>query len=255
MCSRVFCSLCCSVRVSVDLSRHDKHSLPVDRMECAFSHNGGIELAKNGGSRRKSACYFADGTQPESNDAIWRCMREANCDVTDDWLQLVVLRDPRPAVVSTYFHLKAHTKSKVGELDFFVSRQLPALCEWLAVRYILFCGFLRHQSIVFWYDAAMADPLDWYFRFLYSIGLQLPYQPVNEIAEAARANAFRFRNKPTDEHPGQDVRNSTGPRKFEDEVSPETLKAADNILRQWLPPLLLENLGVEPVEKNDLSSE
>ena len=239
------------VRVSVVLSKNGKHGLPVDRLSCAFSHNAGIELAPDVSEHRpeKSACTFADGTRPKHYEDLWRCMHEANCEITDDWLQFVVFRDPRLAVVSSYFHLKLHSKRELGELEEFVARELPIICQWLTVRHVLFSGFLLHQSIEFWYNDAMADPLEWYYHFFYSVGLQLPYQAVNNVAEAAGANELSFRHKQVDKHPGEEPRNDTGVRKFENEVSPETRKAADDILRQWLPHVILERLGVGPSEE------
>ena len=240
------------VRVSIDLSKDGKHSLPVNTSACAFSHNGAIELAPNaiaGHHRQTSACTFADGTRPNNIDDIWRCMQEANCDVTDDWLQLVVFRDPRLVVVSTYFHLKIHSTKEIGDLDDFVATELPIICEWMTVRHILFSGLLPHQSIEVWYGDAMADPFEWHYHFFDSVGLQLPYQAVNDVAEAAAANDLRFTPTHVDLHPGEEARTDTSARKFEDEVSSETLKLADDILRQWLPPVLLAKLGVAHAQK------
>ncbi|CAN0509263.1 unnamed protein product, partial [Scytosiphon promiscuus] len=45
----------------------------------------------------KSACTFADGSKVENRDDLWRCMHTANCDITDDWIQMTIFRDPRPA--------------------------------------------------------------------------------------------------------------------------------------------------------------
>lgn len=173
-------------------------------------------------------------------------MQQANCDITDDWLQLVVFRDPRDVVVSTYFHMKVHSHKKVGDLEDFVARELPIICEYMAVRHILFSGFLPHQSMEVWYNDAMADPLRWYYRFFDSVGLQLPYQTVNDAAEAAAANRLRFTPKHVDDHPGQEARTDTSARRFKDEVGPNTFKLADEILRQWLSPVFLAKLGIQP---------
>ncbi|MEP4730858.1 hypothetical protein, partial [Parasphingorhabdus sp.] len=70
----------------------------------------------------------------------------------------------------------------------------------------------------------------------------LPATEVKAIAAAAANDDFSFRYKPLDKHPGQS--NETRAMKFEDEVSPELLKAANDILRQWLPPVLLAKIGV-----------
>ncbi|CAN0434111.1 unnamed protein product, partial [Scytosiphon promiscuus] len=97
----------------------------------------------------------------------------------------VVLRDPRLVVVSTYYFMKSHNRPGLGDLDDFVARGLPVLCQWIAVRHILFSGIIRHQSIAFWYHDALADPLEWYYRFYDFVGLQLPHPTVNGAAEDA----------------------------------------------------------------------
>eukprot|EP00904_Undaria_pinnatifida_P012614 jgi/Undpi1/8483/HiC_scaffold_25.g10950.m1 len=87
--------------VTILLSRVDKHTLPVST-DCAYSHNHGIELApdpNNKHSHGHSACKFADGAPLTNHVDVWRCVHEANCNTTDDWLQMVVFRDPRPAVL------------------------------------------------------------------------------------------------------------------------------------------------------------
>lgn len=237
-------------RVSVVLSKAAKHTLPVDKTTCAFSHIRGIELfpseSRRDSNAKQSACTFQDGTLPTNYNEVWRCMHEADCDITDDWLQMVIFRDPRPTVVSTYFHIKTHHLDKdFGQLDSFIAAQLPNICEWLAVRHILFSGLLSHQSMEFWYDDAIGDPLGWHYHFLDSVGLQLPPDIVKEASEAAAGNIFSFHNNMIDPHPGEKARNGTGAvRRFEEEVSPEIVKIADDILRVWLPPVLQEKLGV-----------
>lgn len=185
-------------------------------------------------------------------DDLWRCMHEAECEITDDWLQMVVLRDPRPTIVSSYYHLdvhKDHVSYELGDLEVFVVRELPLLCQWMAVRYILFFGLVADQSMEFWYSDAMADPLDWYHHWFYSVGVHPPHFVVKSAADAAAANDLGFEQKQVDKHPGEEERDDlAGVRRFEDEVSPEVLKAADDVLRRWLPPILLEKFGVEPLE-------
>lgn len=197
-------------------------------------------------NRKTSACTFADGTSAKNSEDLWRCMHEANCDITDDSLQMVIYRDPRPAVVSTFYHVKMYARMKIGSLEDFIADALPTLCEWLVVRHILFSGVLRHQSVEFWYDEAMADPLEWYYRWYDAVGLQLPYSVVHAAAEAAAIDDLGFRHKRIEVHWGETARKDKGVRKFEDEVSPEILKAADDVLRVWLPPVLLEKLAIEP---------
>ena len=231
------------------LSKVDKHTLPVNRTTCAFSHSRGMAVAAGRGKDDpiKPACSFSDGTPAKDNVELWQCMHAANCEVTDDWLQMVVYRDPRPVVVSAYFYLGLHFKRReLGSMEEFVTKHLPIVCQFMAVRHILFSGLLAHQSVEFWYKDSMADPLGWHYHFLDSVGLQLPYQLVVDTAEAAAANQHNFKHKDFDRHPGEMNRSSTGMRRFEDEVTPELLKAADAILRVWLPPVLLEKLGLAP---------
>lgn len=138
----------------------------------------------------------------------------------------------------------------MGDLEDFVARDLPILCEWLAFRYILFSGFLADQSMESWYSDAMADPLEWHYQWFDSVGLQLPYDVVSDAAEIAAGNKLDFTHKDFDKHEGEEDRaEDTGVRKLEDEVGPEVLKAADDILRQWLPPVLLARLGVDLAEE------
>lgn len=175
-------------------------------------------------------------------------MREADCHVTDDWLQMAVFRDPRPAIVSSFYHILVHHANKInkdlGDVEAFIARELPNMCQWLAVRYILFSGILAEKSTEFWYEDAMIDPLGWHYQLYFSIGLQLPFHVVEATAEAAVADMLDFGHKDVDVHPGEEVRTEGGARRFEDEVSPEAVKLADEVLRTWLPSVLLERFGV-----------
>lgn len=173
-------------------------------------------------------------------------MHEANCEITDDWKQMAIFRDPRPAIVSTYFHVEVHGSKRLGDLGAFVARELPIMCQWLAVRYNLFAGFLAEQSVEYWYEDAMADPLDWHYQWYFSVGLQLPFHVVEAAAQAEAADDLGFKHKSVDKHPGEETKAEEGVRRFEDEVSAETLELANAVLRQWLPPILLERFDIEP---------
>lgn len=234
-------------RVSITTSMAFKHRLPVNS-SCAFSHVGDIGFGRHEGqgNARNQPCTFADGTPVNNHDDLWRCMHEADCDITDDWTQLAVFRDPRPAIVSTFYHVEVHTKQGRGDLEAFLMRELPIMCQWLAVRYILFTGILGHRSIEVWYSDAMNDPLGWHYHWLHAVGLQLPFHVVEDMAQAAAADDLGFKHKKIDRHPGEKNRTESGVRRFEDEVSPEFLDFADDVLRAWLPPVLLERFGVVP---------
>ena len=233
--------------MSIVLSKYGKHSLPVER-NCAHAHNGGtmVHQPQAMGLPREPPCTFADGTHATNNKDVWRCMHEANCRITDDWIQMAVFRDPRPTIVSLFYFVEVHKHWDLGGLEAFVARELPILCQWLLVRYTLFTGILDHQSIEFWFDDAMVDPLQWHIQYFSSVGLQLPFHVVEAASEAAAADKLGFSHKDIDVHPGEKPRNETVPRRFEDEVSEEMLELADDVLRTWLPPILLERFGVSP---------
>lgn len=244
--------LCCVFfSVSILLSKFDKDTLPVNRTSCAFSHSRGIPVGSGQGKDDpiNPACSFPDGTPAKDNVELWQCMHTANCEITDDWLQMVVYRDPRPAVVSAYFYLGLHLQRReLGSIEEFVVKHLPIACQFMAVRHILFSGLLTHQSVEFWYEDSMDNPLGWHYHFLDSVGLQLPYQLVVDTAKTAAANEYSFKHKNFDRHPGEVNGSTTGMRHFEDEVTPELLKVANAILRLWLPPVLLAKLGITLVE-------
>lgn len=224
-----------------------KHTLPVTD-DCAYSHGGGISVGPHQakGYARDPPCKFADGGHVSNHDDLWRCMHEADCEITDDWIQMGIYRDPRPAIVSTFYHAELQNQLDLGDLNDFVTRELPIICQWLAVRYILFSGALADLSAEFWYRDAMADPLAWHYQWLYVIGLQLPFHVVEGMVREAVADNFDFEHKEIDIHPGEEARTEPGVRRFEDEVSPEVVELADDILRKWLPPVLLERFGVVP---------
>lgn len=94
---------------------------------------------------------------------------------------------------------------------------------------------------VFWYDDARTDPLTWHKEFLASVGVHLPIEVVETATRAAVQLDFAFPIKQIDVHPGGD--NSVN-RTYVDEISAETLSSFDDILRTWLPPVLLARLGV-----------
>ena len=217
--------------------------------KCAFSHGPGLEVGTGNqdGTPSEPPCTFADGTLANTYEDLWRCMEEAECVITDHWLQMAVFRDPRLAIVSSFYYMMVHHQSNpFGTLDEFVTGELPILCQWLAVRYILFTGILVDQSMQFWYEDAMADPLAWHYHWFQSVGLQLPFGVVEATAQAAVDDNIAFSHKPVDPHPGEKPTSEEGPRRFEDEVSSATLNLADDILRTWLPPVLLNRFGVEP---------
>ena len=224
-----------------------KHILPVGN-SCPYQHPRGIDLGikDEGKHPNGNACTFADGAPVENFSDLWRCvnLNQANCAVVDDWLQLAVFRDPRPVAVSAFFHKELHKGQDLGSLDEFMVKHLPLMCQWVAIRYILFSGLLSRQSVTFWYADTLTDPWDWHTRWFDALGLQLPMNVVSSTAQEAFDNDFNFEYKKIDKHPGGVTPKAEGVRRFEDEVSQETLELADSILRKWLPPDLLFKLGV-----------
>lgn len=232
-------------RVEIVLTKNKKHTLPVEA-GCAYSHSGGMDLGRPGELIEKVACTFEDGSKVQNTDDLWRCMHSANCEINDDWIQMAVFRDPRPAVVSSYFHKQVQGNKHLGKLEDFVASELPILCQWVALRYMLFRGLLAQQSIEFWYDDVVSDPLQFHNTWLFSIGLQLPRHVVQAITNAAVADKLGFGHKDVDAHPGEEPRIDSGPRRFEDEVSPEIVEMANTVLQVWLPGFLLDKLHVTP---------
>ena len=169
-------------------------------------------------------------------------MHEADCGITDDVIQMAVWRDPRPAIVSTYYYILVHTSKRPGDLDAFFIRELPIICQWLAIRNIHVAGILAHRSAEFSYADAMDDPLGWHYHWLQSVGLQLPLHVVDAMAQTTAAGDHTR----IDTHPGEATTTHPGVRQFEDEVSPVLRLIADDTLRVRLPPVLLERFGIVP---------
>lgn len=94
---------------------------------CAFTHGGGTGIGREQlkGNARETPCTFSDGTHVKNHDELWRCMHEANYDITDDWIQMAIFRDPRPAVVSTFYFVEVRRNMNLGDLEAFVARELP----------------------------------------------------------------------------------------------------------------------------------
>ena len=230
------------LRVTIRVFQLGKHYLPV-RRQCLYSHRRGFDIEETRPSRRgEDACKFANGTRIRDHGDLWPCMKEANCRITDTSLQMALYRDPRSVAVSTYYHRKRQEKTGNVSVEEFAIEHLPLLCQWVAVRYILFSGNLYAQSEQFWYEDALVDPLAWHYRWFDFAGLQLPATVVKATAAAAANNDFSFEYKPYDEHPGQS--NETRALDFEHMIGRELSEVAEDIMRQWLPAVLLAKLGV-----------
>lgn len=215
---------------------------------CAFWHVNTVDRGKHTKLHPDgNACMFPNGTHVENYLDLMQCMDKANCTVIEDgWLQMAVLRDPRTLTVSAYYHCRKGRgeNSFEGTVDQFVAQFLPLMSQWVAIRYKLFADIMSDRSTLFWYTDATVNPMEFHYRLLDAVGLQLPAPVVKRTVDAVLGNHFEFDEKGYDKHPGEHAPNEWKPHKFEDEVSPETLVMADETLRTWLPDVLLTRLGV-----------
>lgn len=155
---------------------------------------------------------------------------------------MAIFRDPRQVAASAYTHLMAHKGNPFETMEAFAAEELPVICKWVAIRYILFSGWHDDQSEEFWYEDALADPSAWHYRWYNFVGVQLPENEVNLAAIAAVDNDFDLDYKHADKHPSQEHANTTEVREFD--VSPEMREFSDAVLRKWPPPMLLANIGL-----------
>lgn len=226
-------------RVSITILNTAKHTLPVSD-ECGYVRGGGVARPED------KVCKTSPGTsRPENYVGLLNCMRESMCEITDNRLQMAILRDPRPMTVSAYFHQLRNTPRLVEDmtLDEYVIVMLPIICKWLCVRYFLFAEWLAADSMIVWYEDALSDPVGWHDMFFSGVGLMLPESVVEKAASAASDGGknFGFPSKGRDAHPGGI---NAPDRTYQDEVNAATLSIVDDILRVWLPPVVLEKLGV-----------
>lgn len=187
-------------------------------------------------------------------------MKDAECLINDDRLQLAAMRDPREATVSTYFERRSHQSaaSQRGQealksaksVDAFFNRSLPSMCMSTSVRYLLFTELLANTSEVFWYDDAVVDPVHWHDKFFSFVGINLPQAEVVTAARAASAGGsiLGFPSKGLDQYPGG-KRFKPVNWWYRDKLSVTSLSTMDDVLRVWLPPSVLEMLGVPLVTR------
>ena len=159
---------------------------------------------------------------------------------------MAVLRDPRPLAVSAYFHLLREYPLEVKGLsvDTYVATMLPEFCQWVSVRYLVFGELLRDRSAMFWYGEALDDPVSWHVDFFEFVGLNMPEEVLKKSADVAMrgGSILGFPSKGLDRHDGGAAAGLT--RTFRDELNSTTLANMDDVLRVWLPPAMLEKVGV-----------
>ncbi len=176
-------------------------------------------------------------------------MEEAECAFNDDSQQLAIMRDPRAATVSAYFHRIRENPDKHFELessvDTYFQELLGVVCMWTTVRYLLFTEMLADRSELFLLEDLVIDPVDWHGRFFSFVGLHLPFDFIHDTAQAASGGGSTPGYGRKDEHPGG--HESVGSAiTFRDELGPESLAMMDDVVRLWLPPVLLQRFGIEP---------
>lgn len=124
------------IRVSITLSTLEKHTLPV-KPTCPWWHQNSVVSHGTG-------CKFVGSGKyqrpVENYHDVWQCVRESACSPTDESLQMVILRDPRPMTVSSYYHQLIYYRQREGTIDEYVEKMLPTMCQWVALRHILFEG-------------------------------------------------------------------------------------------------------------------
>lgn len=164
---------------------------------------------------------------------------------------MVIMRDPRAVAVSSYFYILSHPGVRRKEGTFWdadatieevVMAFLPVICKWTTIRHILFEGLMAETSFVFWYEKVLNNPLQWHYGMTALAGLQLPSTWVQSMATDAAAGNFSFEIAGLNEHVGGEESSPT--RTWQDEINPEIIPAMDEVLRLWLPPVVLARLGV-----------
>ncbi|CAN0244662.1 unnamed protein product [Scytosiphon promiscuus] len=158
--------------VTINISSENKHLLPCDG-SCPWSRGAGVARPA------EPVCSFSNGRLPEGSAELMGCMHQAACPITDNRLQMAVLRDPRAVAVSSYStfgreypHLLE--EAQITTVEQFFHAVLPTLCKWTTVRYKLFAETLAAQSTVYWYSDTLVAPLPWHYNLLWYFGLSMP---------------------------------------------------------------------------------
>ena len=112
------------------------------------------------------------------------------------------------------------------------------------MRYLLFTQIIGDRSNLFWFEDLFVDPVDFHGRLLFFAGLRLPLETVVGMARVASGGGrlYGFKEKGPDKHyggiePGEN-------RTFRNELSAESLAMMDDVMRTWMPPVLLQRFGI-----------
>lgn len=229
-----------AIRVTVSISHVFKHNMPVVH-NCPWQHIDGVAPEGPG-------CATSDGRPAQNHEDVAACVRASPCRINDKRLQMLVLRDPRAVVVSSYYYLKTHRlqtatlKNPTESVERYAVRMLPTICRFVHIRYLVLLERMADRTVEFMYEESLADPLEWHRGWLSSVGLNLPDSIVRRATDTALSGNFEFAAKGRDKHPGGV--NTTPSRSYETEVGPEIRAKLDDICRLWLPPVLLEKFGI-----------
>lgn len=226
-------------RVSITISHLSKHNMPVSK-KCPWRHIDGITTENAG-------CTTVNGRPLQNWEDTLNCLQKSGCHVTDDRLQMLVLRDPRAVVVSSYFYLKIHHKGPARlksheSVNIYALKMLPTICRFVHLRYELLKEQRPNTTFDSYFNETLADPHGWHQRWFSYVGLHLPESVVHQAADTAVRQDFAFTPKGIDTHQGG--KNATAKRTYENEISPLVKKQLDDICRLWLPPVLLDKFGV-----------
>ncbi|CAM9993163.1 unnamed protein product [Ectocarpus fasciculatus] len=226
-------------KVSIAVSSLFKHDLPVPP-NCPWQHVDNITPENKG-------CTTVNGRRVGNYADTVECLHQHPCRITDDRIQMLILRDPRAVVVSAFFYLKWHPAAskkyrRDESVDSFVLRMLPTMCHFIHLRYLLLHEKLDGRTVEFTYDESLADPFQWHQRWLSSVGLTPPPAVVLKATNTSVRREYGFVGKGVDKHPGG--KEVTEKRTWEDEISHEVAEQLDDICREWLPPVLLEKFGI-----------
>lgn len=134
-------------------------------------------------------------------------------------------------------------------LDAYFQHSLKFVCMWTSIRYLLFTKLLAHQSVLlFYFEEMFVDQVDWYGRLLSFVGLKLPSQVIFDMAEYVNSGGKykAYPNRGVNGHKGGEPKQVEGAKRtFRDELGPESLAMMDDVLRTWIPPVLLQRFGVD----------
>lgn len=178
-----------------------------------------------------------------------KCVHDTPCNVVDNRIQMLILRDPRAAVVSMYYYGKKNKRARTSGRPFagesvesFALRMLPTICGFVHLRYLLLLEVMPEKTVEFIYDESLACPLGWHRRLMSALGLAPPWTVLRNAMNTALRKDFGFMTKGIDTHPGG---MPVGPtRSFENEISAEVKARLDDLCRVWLPPVLLDKFGI-----------